>query len=428
MEEYEDEDIQIDYNPDEDAYQEEECGLNLEDNFIEAEHAADPIKAYKEVIELEVSNSSEHKWTFKCYEKLAQIYLKAKNDAEFESAVKQLTINYSKVEDCDRQDTVRELITSIKILPEVDEKIKYFKILCEALKNENIQKEYVTVGVELCKILSLSKKFGELKENVFNLIKVVDKMEQTDTLKNLKLQLIILNIQICKNEGKTIEVKSLYLEAKELMKDQTFEDQFLTAIVNEEGGKLCMREKDFNQALEKFKFAFHAYRDTGNIEESVTLLKYAFIVSMLVLDKFIIMTKDEAIPYKNNVSLMNLINLYDAYNKLDIKKVNDLWKNEIIPKEKDSFIQENKDDILYNIRINYIVQKLKSYKNCKFEVLEKEIGINSSELIGMIMNIAKNEIAKVKINMVKKRIEILEDNDDTQSSLINNYRKWMGVL
>ena len=240
--------------------------------------------------------------------------------------------------------------------------------------------------------------------------------------------MIILEIQICKNEGKTIDIKSLYLEADKLMKDQTFEDQFLTAIVNEEGGKICMRQKDFNQALENFKFAFHSYRDTGNIEESITVLKYAFIVSLLVIDSSIIMTKDEAIPYKNNVSLMNLVNLYDAYSKLDIKKINEIWNNDIVPKEKDSFIIENKDDILYNIRINYIVQKLKSYKNCKFEVLEKEIGIKSNELIGMIMNIAKNEMAKVKINMVKKQIEILEDNDDSQAALINNYKKRIGVL
>ena len=419
---------QIDYNPDEEAYQEEEGGLNLEDNFIEAEHAPDPIKAYKLVIELEIDNFNEHKWGFKCYEKLAAIYLKEKNDDEYKETIKQIATNYSKVEDCDKQDTIRELITSIKILNDVNEKIKYFKILFEALKNENIQKEYISVGVELCKILSINKKYDELKENVFMLRDAVDKMEKTDTLKNLELQLIILNIQICKNEGKNIDIKSLYLEANKLMKDQTFEDQFLTAIVNEEGGKICMRQKDFNQALENFKFAFHSYRDTGNIEESITVLKYAFIVSLLVIDSSIIMTKDEAIPYKNNVSLMNLVNLYDAFSKLDIKKINDIWNKDIIPKEKDNFILENKDDILYNIRINYIVKKLKSYKNCKFEVLEKEIGISSDVLIGMIMNIAKNELAKVKINMVKKRIEILEDNDDSQSALINNYRKWIGVL
>ena len=53
------------------------------------------------------------------------------------------------------------------------------------------------------------------------------------------------------------------------MKDQVFEDKFLVAIINEEGGKIAMRQKDFNKALEKFKFAFHYYRDMGNEEEDL---------------------------------------------------------------------------------------------------------------------------------------------------------------
>ena len=58
---------------------------------------------------------------------------------------------------------------------------------------------------------------------------------------------------------------------------------------------------------------------------------------------------------------MNLVNLFDAYNALDIKKTIDIWTKTDLPSEKDKFIQENKDDILYNIRINYIVKKIKSF-------------------------------------------------------------------
>lgn len=418
---------EIDYNPDEEVYQQDDNGLNLEDNFIVAEQSDNPIQAYKEIIELEISNSSEHKWSYKCYEKLAAIYLKEKNDAEFAETIKKLSENYSKVEDVDRQDTVRELISSIKSIEDNNSKIKYFKILFKELKDQGIEKEFLKVGVELCKVYSLNKNYNELKDNVLMLRNIVNKMKQNDSLKNLQLQLIILNMQVCKNEGKTIEIKSLYLEANKLMQDQTFEDQFLTAIVNEEGGKISMRQKDFNQALEKFKYAFHFYRDNGKIEESVTVLKYAFILSLLVLDSRIIMTKDEAIPYKD-ASLSNLVNLFDAYSKLDIHKVNQIWSKDIVAKEKDNFILENKDDIIYNIRINYIIRRLKCYKTCKLEVLEKEVEVSNNVLIGMIMNIAKNGLANIKVNLVQKRIEILDEDNESQTNLINNYRRWMSVL
>ena len=79
MSDYEDDDDgEIDYNPDEDIPQDDEDngGLNLEDNFLQAENADDQIQAYKDIIDLELSNSNEKKWSFKSYEKLSIIFLK----------------------------------------------------------------------------------------------------------------------------------------------------------------------------------------------------------------------------------------------------------------------------------------------------------------------------------------------------------------
>ena len=421
-------DDQIDYNEDEYIPQEDEGGLNLEDNYLQAENADDPIQAYRDVIDLEISNSDERKWTYKSYEKLALIFIKKMNKDEFKKSVENLANFYSKVEDCDKQDTIRELCSEIKILTDTNLKLELFRILLQYLKDNGITREYFFVGVELCKLYSFNKKFNELKELLPTLMEDVDNYEDKEMVKNIKLELIIMKMQILKHEGNTIDLKSLYLEANKLMIDQVFEDKFLTGIINEEGGKIAMRQKEFDKALAKFKFAFHSYRDTGNEEEAVTVLKYAFIVSLLVLDSSTIVTKEEANLYSKHKSLMNLVSLFDAYNALDIKKVIEIWNKDIIPNEKDKFIQENKDDILYNIRINYVVRKLKAFKNCRFEIIEKEIGVKNDELMGMIMNIAKNQIAKIKINFVKKQIEVIDDYSDGGMRLLRNYNGWLSKL
>ena len=198
------------------------------------------------------------------------------------------------------------------------------------------------------------------------------------------------------------------------MKDQVFEDKFLVAIINEEGGKIAMRQKDFNKALEKFKFAFHYYRDMGNEEEAVTVLKYAFIVETKI--------------YSKHKTLMNLVNLFDAFHELDIKKIANIWKKDVIANEKDKFILENKDDIFYNIRINYIVRKLKAFKNCKIDMFEKELEIKNDEVLGMIMNIAKTQLARVKINFVKKQIDVLDDSNDNKNKLLTNFGIWLSSM
>lgn len=421
-------DDEIDYDPDagmDDDNNQDNEGLNYEDNFIEAEHAADPVAAYRELISLEQDNSDEHKWTYKSYEKLSLIFLKQLNATEFEKSIKKLAFFYSKVGDFERQDTFREIVNNIKALANPEERVKYYKYVIEALKTECNRKEYLYVGVEYCKQLSMIKNYKELKNSVTLLMKEIDSKDET--LKSVHLQLIIMNIQILKSEGKTVEIKNLYLEANKLMKDQVFEDKFLTGIINEEGGKICMRQKDFNQALQKFKFAFHSYKDSGSVE-AVTVLKYAYMMSMLVKDRSIIMTVQEASPYKNDQSLMNIVRLYEAFEALNINLVNSIWKKDIVGKEKDMFIKENLDDILYNIRINYIVKKLQGYKNCKFNGLKDELGIQEKELIGMVMNIAKNGLFDVKINFVKKQIETIEKQEDSASRmLLQSYARWQHI-
>ena len=432
MSDYEDEggDDEIDYNPEEDIPQDDEDngGLNLEDNFLQAENAEDQVQAYKDIIDLEISNSNEKKWAFKSYEKLAIIYLKKANLAEFEDSIRNVAGNYSKVEDRDKQDTIREICTEIKLIPEKENKTKMYKIMIKYLKEEGISREYFYVGVELCKLYSMTKQFDELKKFLPSLMKDVDKYQDKEMVKNIKLEVIIMQMQIFKHEGNTIEIKSLYLEANKLMKDQVFEDKFLVAIIEEEGGKIAMRQKDFNKALEKFKFAFHYYRDMGNEEEAVSVLKYAFIVSLLVPDSGATVTKEETKIYSKHKTLMNLVNLFDAFHELDIKKITNIWKKDVIPNEKDKFILENKDDIFYNIRINYIVRKLRAFSNCNIDMLEKELGNKNDELLGMIMNIAKTKLANVKINFVKKQIEVIGDSSDNKMKLLNNYGSWLAHL
>ena len=217
-------DDEIDYDPEEDMPQDDEDngGLNLEDNFLQAENAEDQVQAYKDIIDLEISNSNEKTWSFKSYEKLAIIYLKRGDLKSFDDTVKEIANNYSKVEDRIKQDTIRDICTEIKLIPEKEDKSKYYQSMIKYLKEEGILREYFYVGVELCKLYSMKKKFKELKELLPSLMKDVDKYQDKEMIKNIKLELIIMQIQICKHEGNTIEIKSLYLEATKLMKDQLF--------------------------------------------------------------------------------------------------------------------------------------------------------------------------------------------------------------
>ena len=51
-------------------------------------------------------------------------------------------------------------------------------------------------------------------------------------VKNIKLELIIMQMQIYKHEGNTIEIKSLYLEANKLINIIRFNYSILSLMIN----------------------------------------------------------------------------------------------------------------------------------------------------------------------------------------------------
>jgi len=44
------------------------------------------------------------------------------------------------------------------------------------------------------------------------------------------------------------------------------------------------------------------------------------------------------------------------------------------------------------------------------------------------MNIAKTQLARVKINFVKKQIDVLDDSNDNSNKLLNNYGTWLSTM
>ena len=61
-------------------------------------------------------------------------------------------------------------------------------------------------------------------------------------------------------------------------------------------------------------------------------------------------------------------------------------------------------------------------------MFEKELEIKSDEVLGMIMNIAKTQLARVKINFVKKQIDVLDDANDNKNKLLNNFGIWLSYM
>ena len=423
----------IEYDADNYGVEEDVGGdaeVNLEDNFIEAESSSNPIEAYKLIIDLEQSNATTYKWSFKSYEKLCQIYIKNKNFLETQKCLNKLFDLYSKIEEVDKVDTIRNLTFVLTDTKDMNFEEQVFREMLMLLKDKEIERAYLDTGIQWAKILFKSNKYNELKVILPELLKYLNKLKVDDLLKKIKLEIVVMLIQVHKVNNQQKQIKSLYLEASKLMQDQIFEDNRLNAIINEEGGKIALRNMDYEQALQKFKMAFHNYKEAGDTG-APQVLKYAFLASLIVRNRSTLVSPEEATIYPKNEGLQTVVQLYNAYERMDMNLINKIWNEEIKPKEKDQFIIENLDEIFYNIKLNYLANKLRAYSVCKFDTLQKEIVIDKNTLIPMLLKIARGGFGmQLKLNFIDESVEInlISSQENLYGNLMVNFKTWLGLF
>lgn len=428
MSDYDEDEYNDDYSGnDYDQPDDNDDGLNLEDNFIVAESSDDPISAYKMIIDLELSNSDERKWSYKSYEKICQIYIKQKNFDLFKENFIKLLELYSKVDDIEKQDTVRDIGIICHELKDIDFSQKIYLEMMKQFRESEFERDYLDTSLAFSKNLLNRNDFKALKELLPELLDYFSRLEETDSNNAIKLEFLVMKIEVLKEDNKINEIKPVYRECIKLMKDQTFEDKRLTAIINEEGGKMNFRQMEYDKALQKFKLSFHNYKEVG-INSAISSLKYAFLASMMSRNKSAIVSPDEAKIYKNDQNLMNLVELFEAYEEMNIQKIYNIWTEKIKKLEKDIFITENLDEIIHHIRLNFIINKLKSFDSCKIESLTKEVSVDKKALIPLIFQISsENPELDIKLDLINN-IVITNFNHMNEANLYQNYCSCFNLL
>ena len=168
--------------------------------------------------------------------------------------------------------------------------------MIDTLKEKEVEREVLNTGVQYAKTLFSLGKTDQLGETLDELLSYFDSniRSEDEISKSKKLELLVLKIQYCNIKRQAKESKRLYIEANRLNEHKVIADTTLSAIINEEGGKLFMSQKDYDQALENFKAAFYNYQAAGNLRAK-TLLKYAILTSIISRSRKNIVSPEEAI-------------------------------------------------------------------------------------------------------------------------------------
>lgn len=430
-EDYGDEDI-IDY--DENEYLENaENEINYEDIFLEASTSKD-ISKFNELIELEKDNSTSCDYSFKAYNVMCTIYIEQKQIEDFVICFKKLIDLYPKVEYNNKKDTMRDINFTLTCINDYDYLIDICRIVIDNLfdkmhQDKSIARELLNTGILFSKTLILLEKYdtlGELLEEMFDIMDRLN-VEDDDTMKDPLLEFIVFKILYCNIKNKTNEATQLYFKAETMNKNKINMDNSLSSVINEQGGKLYMSQRNYEKALEKFKQAFYNYQESGNHEKAKTMFKYSILNSLIARNSHSVVSNEEAKLYTSDDQLSSLIDLKKAYESANINLINEIWNERIKKKETDEFIINQLNEILHEIRFNYIKIKLSAYKVCKFETLRKELGVDLEYLVSILLEIASTEVDSVKINFTKQSVYVYETMNDNEL-FYENINMWINKL
>lgn len=417
--------------PDEEINDEND-GFNLDNQYYDAKNDKD-IEKFEQLINIENDNNTGIKeYSFKSHCQLAIIYLERKDKEKFLKNFSEYITLYPKMHQNDQTDTMNELFQIISL----DNDFHYE--ICLSIidkmnelrnKDKSIEKELLTLGTRFCNTLLSLGKLTQFKEMLGEMNYLLDVITISDIdIRSLKAKLEIIVFSIIEKnlDGEFKEASKLYYTAESLMKNEKIiPDKKLTSVINEQAGRILMSKKNYYSALERFKISFYDYQESGNQEKAKLMLKYSIINSIIVRNSLSIVSHEEIKLFKDDNRIINLMKLKDAYDSANINLINEIW-NLLKNEEKDEFILNQLNDILYEIRFNYIKMKMNSFRKLTFTSIQKDLGVDKEYVLYMLMDIASSD-ENIKINFTKEFLEIIEENT-SNSLLYSTMNQWISNL
>ena len=187
-------DEEIDYN-DENEYNDAQMDEGddmvdeIENLFVNAATADNPIEAYQSVIELETQNSNEKKFTFRSYKEICKLYLLQNNFNLFSNNFRKFLEVSKKIDDNYKQNLFEEFATIIINDPQMN----YSNYLRKML-NESEKEGVNSLNEEIVNFVKTNEKykilFNNEKDTQFSFSNIII-LKKSIKVKNLEMLFLI---------------------------------------------------------------------------------------------------------------------------------------------------------------------------------------------------------------------------------------------
>nr|CAG4638382.1 EOG090X04DO [Cyclestheria hislopi] len=408
------EDYDLEYSEDSNS----EPDVDLENQYYNSKALKedDPkaaLTSFQKVLDLEAQGGEKGEWGFKALKQMIKILFTLGNYSEMMSRYKQL-LTYIKtaVTRNHSEKSINSILDYISTSKQMELLQDFYETTLDALKDAKNDRLWFKTNSKLGKLYFDRADYTKLARILKQLHQSCQTDEGEDDLKKgtQLLEIYALEIQMYTAQKNNKKLKALYEQSLHIK--SAIPHPLIMGVIRECGGKMHLREGEFEKAHTDFFEAFKNYDESGSPRRT-TCLKYLVLANMLMKSGINPFDSQEAKPYKNDPEILAMTNLVSAYQNNDIAEFEKILRQNHRNIMDDPFIREHIEDLLRNIRTQVLIKLIRPYTRIHIPSISKELNVDVNEVESLLVACILDNTIQGRIDQVN---QVLELNQQRQGS------------
>ncbi|CDS04028.1 hypothetical protein LRAMOSA06983 [Lichtheimia ramosa] len=392
----------------------EEPDADLENRYYNAKARKedDPEGAITEFQGVVDAEEEKGDWGFKSLKQMAKISFHLHKHQDTLRYYKQLlTYTKSAVTRNYSEKSINNILDYVSTADDMAFVEQFYQVSLEALSEMKNERLWVKTNLKLAKLWLDRKEYGRLTKILRELRTACETEDGTDHQRKGThlLEVLALEIQMYTETKNNKKLKELYHQCMGVK--SAIPHPRIMGVIRECGGKMHMREKEWDNAQTDFFESFKNYDEAGS-PQRIQVLKYLVLANMLTDSQINPFDSQETKPYKNDREIVAMTNLVSAYQRKDISEFERILRVNRQSIMGDSFIRDYIDDVLRNIRTLVLVKLIKPYTRVELSFIAKRLNITVEEVEELAVGLILDNKISGQIDQVNQRLELEQRSTD----------------
>ncbi|KAH8402922.1 hypothetical protein KR222_000382 [Zaprionus bogoriensis] len=420
-----DEDYGLEYSEDSNS----EPDVDLENQYynskaLKEEEPKAALASFQKVLDLE--NGEKGEWGFKALKQMIKINFRLCNYEEMMVRYKQLlTYIKSAVTRNHSEKSINSILDYISTSKNMALLQNFYETTLDALRDAKNDRLWFKTNTKLGKLYFDRSDFAKLQKILKQLHSSCQTDDGEDDLKKgtQLLEIYALEIQMYTVQKNNKKLKALYEQSLHIK--SAIPHPLIMGVIRECGGKMHLREGEFEKAHTDFFEAFKNYDESGSPRRT-TCLKYLVLANMLMKSGINPFDSQEAKPYKNDPEILAMTNLVSSYQNNDINEFETILRQHRSNIMADQFIREHIEDLLRNIRTQVLIKLIRPYKNIAIPFIANALNIEPAEVESLLVSCILDDTIKGRIDQVNQVLQL--DKVNSSAARYNALDKWSSQI